>query len=75
VVAYNAELRQRLIQAQFISEQELNGLAVSRANAVLEFMTATAGINGSQIRLIDPATSALDDDGWLVMKFGLGPAN
>ncbi|MFT4862274.1 MAG: hypothetical protein ACI95C_001492 [Pseudohongiellaceae bacterium] len=75
VVAYNAELRQRLIQAQFISEQELNGLAVSRANAVLEFMTATAGINGSQIRLIDPATSALDVDGWLVMKFGLGPAN
>lgn len=75
VVAYNAQLRQRLIDAQFISEQELNDLANARANAVLEFMTATAGIDGSQIRLIDPATTALDEDGWLVMEFGLGPAN
>jgi hypothetical protein len=38
-------------------------------------MTDTAEIPEVQISISDAATSSLDDDGWLLMEFGLGPAN
>jgi hypothetical protein len=75
VVAYNAEIRQRLVQGETISDEELNTLATARARAVVAFMTETVGTASGQIRVIDPASSSPDGDGWLVMEFGLGPAN
>jgi len=75
VVAYNAQLRQRLVQTETLSEQELNALASARANEVVTFMTETLGTSSSQIKTIDTARSDLDEDGWLTMEFGLGPAN
>ncbi len=75
VVAYSADLRQRLVQAQNVSESELRALATARANAVVAYMTDTAEIPEVQISISDAATSSLDDDGWLLMEFGLGPAN
>jgi hypothetical protein len=41
----------------------------------MAFMTTAASITSEQVRRIDAVASEPDDDGWLVMEFGLGPAN
>ncbi len=74
-VAYNAELRQRLIDAAPVSDSELNQLAINRAQAVASFMVESAGIPQQQLKIGEPEQSEVDEEGWLTMGFGLGPAN
>lgn len=72
VIAYNADLLQRLIDVKQISDAELASLANMRAQAAADFLINEGAIEASRIRFADSSTSELDDDGWLTMDFELG---
>lgn len=73
VQAYLADIRQRLVAAEAIAPADLAALAQARRQAVIEFMVASGGIAPGRLRESEAQDSELDDEGWLPMKFGLGP--
>ena len=70
-LAYIADLRDRLIAAEDISEGELAALGSARRDAVVDFMTINGGIAADRLIDTDPVVSEEDDDGWLELPFGL----
>lgn len=71
VLAYNAELKKQLIEAESVSDSQLQTLAIERQNAVFEFIKQNGKLNADQLQTQD-SVSAETDDGWLKMKFDLG---
>ncbi len=71
VLAYNAELKKQLIEAESVSDSQLQTLAMERQNAVFEFIKQNGKLNADQLQTQD-SVSTETDDGWLKMKFDLG---
>lgn len=70
VIAYNNDLRGRLIEAEPIGANELNALAQQRLGSIEEFLSSTS-LSISRLRQTDTVTVELDEEGWLVLEFGL----
>jgi len=71
VLAYNAKLKQQLIEAESVSDSQLQTLALQRQNAVFEFIQQNGELNDNQLQTQD-SVSTKADEGWLKMKFDLG---
>ncbi|HET8807071.1 MAG TPA: DUF748 domain-containing protein, partial [Methylophaga sp.] len=70
VLAYNATLKQRLIEAEPVIIKQLVSLAEQRQQAVAEYIKKNSKLNGNQLQKTDSVTKQLKD-GWLTMKFKL----
>lgn len=70
-LAYIADLRDRLIAAEDISEGELAALGSARRDAVVEFLNVNGGIAADRLIEVEPVVSDADNDGWLELPFGL----
>lgn len=70
-LAYIADLRERLIAAEELGENELAALGSVRRDAVVEFMAVSGGISIDRLIKTDPVISDEDDEGWLELPFGL----
>jgi hypothetical protein len=76
VQTHVADLRNRLVAVEPISEVQLSGLAQAGRDAVRQYLLTDGQLPDTQ--LADAAAQGVepDDDGWLMMEFGLetGPA-
>lgn len=72
VIAYNNDLRDRLIAAEPIGEAELSVLASERLANVSEYLTTNALLSTARLVPDEAVTVEGDEEGWLVMEFGLG---
>ncbi len=73
VQAYNTDIRNRLIEVEPISEQQLLALAQARYANIRQYLLELEGeLAPSRLATTDRQTAELDEDGWLVMEFGLG---
>ncbi len=70
-LAYTADLRNRLISAESISETQLATLAESRKDEVISFIEALGDIDRSRLSSLEAISSELDEGGWLTMTFDL----
>lgn len=70
-LAYIADLRDRLIAAEEISENELAALGSARRDAVVEFLIISGGISADRLVEVEAVVSDEGDDGWLELPFGL----
>lgn len=67
--AYLAALEQRLIDAQAISDAELQALATARAEAVVDLLTRKHGLDPGRIRRTDtPADTPARREGWIQLE-------
>ena len=71
VLAYNADLKQRLIEAESISATQLQQLAEKRQQTVIEYIQQHADVNSEQLKRSETESTRLED-GWLKLKFELG---
>jgi hypothetical protein len=71
-LVYSADLRERLIADEPISETELSDLANARMDSVIQFLVGLGDINTGRFLQLDSQTSELDEDGWLTMEFEIG---
>lgn len=71
VLAYNADLKQRLIEAESISAIQLQQLAEKRQQTVIEYIQQHADVNSEQLKRSETESTRLED-GWLKLKFELG---
>jgi len=70
VLVYNAKLKARLIEAESITDSDLNNLALARQNSVIAFIKEHSELKENQLQTSDLVTSK-SDDGWLSMPFKL----
>ncbi|THF66003.1 MAG: DUF748 domain-containing protein [Methylophaga nitratireducenticrescens] len=70
VLAYNDSLKKRLIEAETVSDAQLQQLAQQRQQAVIDFIKQNGELNDDQLQTTDSVSTKLDD-GWLNMKFDL----
>lgn len=70
VLAYNARLKASLVEAESVTDPQLQNLAKQRQAAVVEYLKQQ-GLDAEQLQTRDTVSSKLDD-GWLSMKFDLG---
>lgn len=75
IIAYNSDLRQRLIDSETLAESELEALANSRANAVSSFLLGDGSLSTQRIRSLEIRETDLDEGGWLIMAFELSSSN
>ncbi|MDO8825942.1 DUF748 domain-containing protein [Methylophaga sp.] len=71
VLAYNDSLKKHLIEAESVSDAQLQQLAQQRQQAVIEFIKQNGELNNDQLQTTG-SVSTKSDDGWLNMKFDLG---
>jgi hypothetical protein len=70
VLAYNADLKQRLIEAESISAAQLQQLAEQRQQTVIEYIQQHAEVNSDQLKRSETVATRLED-GWVKLKFEL----
>ena len=70
-LAYGANLRERLIAAEPVTEQMLQDLAMARQGAVLAYLLASGKITAERLQNQDIDTAAMED-GWLNAEFNVG---
>jgi len=70
-LAYAGDLRDRLLAAEEIDQQDLEELANARAEAVFSAFRADGGIEESRIVLAEPVESESEDDEWVMMELGV----
>lgn len=75
IIAYNNDLRRRLIDQEALAATALQSLANARATAVTQFLVSDGGISPQRIRLSELNESELDENGWLSMVFELSSSN
>ena len=70
-LAYAADLRDRLLAAETVGQQELENLANARAQAVREAFLASGEFD--ETRIVIAAASAVESEGteWVVMELGV----
>jgi hypothetical protein len=71
VLAYNARLKDRLVEVESITDSALNDLARARQGATLEFIKKHGQLKPNQLQITDVVSEKLDE-GWLTMTFELG---
>lgn len=71
VLTYSKTLKNRLIEAEVVSDTQLTQLAQQRQNAVMEFIQKNGQLNAKQLQATDTVATKLNEN-WLVMKFDLG---
>lgn len=72
VIAYNNDLRDRLIQAEPITEADLNSLALQRLNSLREYLVANSSLAPERVLQDETVVVEEDEEGWLVLELGLG---
>ncbi|AUZ83405.1 DUF748 domain-containing protein [Methylophaga nitratireducenticrescens] len=70
MLAYNAALKERLIEAEPVTVDQLQSLAEQRQQTVVAFIKQSAELNDDQLQTTDNFSTKVDD-GWLSMKFDL----
>jgi hypothetical protein len=70
-LAYGADLRDRLLAAEPVSEDELRALAQARAATVREAFLATGTLGEGRLRPDEPAAVESDDEEWVVMELAV----
>ncbi|MEX1200720.1 MAG: DUF748 domain-containing protein [Methylophaga sp.] len=70
VLAYNAALKERLIEAEPVTIEQLQTLAEHRQQAVIEFIKQNGELNAKQLQTTESVSAELND-GWLSLKFEL----
>jgi hypothetical protein len=70
-LAYATDLRDRLLAAEEIGQQDLDELANSRAEAVRTAFLASGKFDENRIVLVAPKASESDDGEWVVMELGV----
>lgn len=70
-LAYIADLRDRLVNAEEIGEADLAVLGNGRKQSIIEFLANSGGIAPTRLRDTEPQVGELDEDGWLILPFGL----
>lgn len=70
-LAYIADLRERIIAATEIGESDLSALGSARRQSVIDFLSTRAGISPARLLETELVMGEEDDDGWLVLPFGL----
>ncbi len=70
VLAYNAALKQRLIEAEPVTVAKLKALGQQRQQTVIDFIKENGQVKDDQLQTTE-SVSAEFDDGWLKMKFDL----
>tara|TARA_B110000858_G_scaffold198493_1_gene265708 strand:+ start:8855 stop:11818 length:2964 start_codon:yes stop_codon:yes gene_type:complete len=70
-LAYLADLRDQLIAAEDIAEEELAALGSARRDSVIEFLTISGDISADRLSEVEAVVSDEDDEGWLSLPFGL----
>jgi hypothetical protein len=71
VLAYNARLKDRLVEVESITDYVLNDLARARQSTTLEFIKKHSQLQPNQLQITDVVSEKLDE-GWLTMPFELG---
>jgi len=72
VQGYINDIRDRLVAVEPVPETQLDELAAARAAAVQDFLMAGGQLSPTQLQTTAPQTAEPDDNGWLLMEFGLG---
>lgn len=72
VIAYNNDLYDRIVSSEPIGEAELASLALERIANITEFLVTNASMSSERVIQGEPASVEVDEEGWLVMEFGLG---
>jgi hypothetical protein len=70
VLAYNADLKQRLIEAESISATQLQQLAEQRQQTIIDYIQQHADVSNDQLKRSETVATRLED-GWLKLKFEL----
>jgi len=70
VLVYNATLKAHLIEAESITDSDLNNLALARQNSVIFFIKEHSALKENQLRTSELVTKK-SDNGWLNMSFKL----
>jgi hypothetical protein len=72
-LAYAADLRNRLLEAEEISTEDLEQLAMDRARSIREAFLAAGALEGGRIVLGDPVETESEDGEWVMMELGVAP--
>jgi hypothetical protein len=70
-LAYAADLRDRLLAAEEISEADLESLANDRARAIEQAFLASGEFNSARIRIAEPQEVESEGDEWVLMELGV----
>lgn len=70
-LAYAAELRDRLLESEPVTAQDLADLAGQRARVVQEAFLAAGALDPGRIVIADPSEVESEDGEWLVMELGV----
>lgn len=71
VPAYNAALRQALIESREVAKLELSTLAQNRLDAIRQALTALVALSESRLRALPPAEVDLNEDGLVPMSLNV----
>jgi hypothetical protein len=69
--AYAADLRDRLLAAEEISQADLEALANARARTIQEAFLASGEFAADRIQLTEPEETESEDSEWVVMDLGV----
>ena len=72
-LAYAAELRDRLLEAEEISNADLEQLAMDRSRAIRDAFLAAGTLDAGRIVLGDPVETESEDGEWVMMELGVAP--
>jgi hypothetical protein len=70
-LAYTGDLRDRLLAAEPVGQQELENLASARAQAVRDAFMASGEFDETRIVIAAPAAVESEDTEWVVMELGV----
>jgi len=70
-LAYSADLRDRLLASEPVSEQDLAGLATARAEAVRQAFLASGQFSENRIVIVDSVEVESEDGEWIVMELAV----
>jgi len=73
-IAYTAELRQQLENAQAIDDIQLTALAETRRANIISQLTSANVLNPAQLNMDDVAEAGITDDAWIRLELNLEPA-
>jgi uncharacterized protein involved in outer membrane biogenesis len=69
--AYTAALQELLIEAEDITEEDLDDLATARANAVRDEVTADSRVDANRVTVTAMLVTEIGADGWVPMQLEL----
>jgi len=70
-LAYAADLRDRLLESEPVSEAELTALAQARAAAIRDAFVASGALSEDRVRVSEPAAVESEDTDWVVLELAV----